>query len=135
MSEYSESLRLTQQRSIACSMSESHLSRSMPLSFADRAAAKIVQVLSPFCERIEIAGSIQHVQYDTYSSVGELSTQASVSVTWTLTDLRTDAAVYDSTQRGAAKGPHEDVGVVVEAVRGSLRKVLADDSFITTVSE
>lgn len=81
----------------------------------------------------EVAGSIQEVHYDTYSSVAGLFTEASVTVAWKLTDLRDGETAYDATREGAAEGPHEDIGVVVEAVRGSLRKVLADDSFVAAV--
>jgi hypothetical protein len=78
----------------------------------------------------EIDGTIEGVRYDTYSSIAELSTISSVVMVWTLTDLRKKEIVYELKSEGEAKGPHEDLNVIVEAARGSFRKVLSDHAFV-----
>jgi hypothetical protein len=78
----------------------------------------------------EIGGTIEAVRYDTYSSVAELSTISSVVMVWTLTDLRKNELVYELKSEGEAKGPHEDLNVIVEAARGSFRKALSDQAFV-----
>jgi len=79
---------------------------------------------------LEIGGTIEAVRYDTYSSVAELSTISSVVMVWALTDLRKNELVYELKSEGEAKGPHEDLNVIVEAARGSFRKALSDQALV-----
>jgi len=78
----------------------------------------------------EIGGTIERVRYDTYTSAAEFSTISSVAMVWTLTDLRKKKLVYELRSEGDAKGPHGDLNVIVEAARGSFRKVLSDQAFV-----
>lgn len=91
------------------------------------------KVPTPPSSVYEIAGSIQEVHYDTYSSVAQVSAEASVTVAWELTDLRNGETAFEARTEGAAVGMAGDIGVILEAVRGSLRKIMADSSFVAAV--
>ncbi len=80
-----------------------------------------------------LGGLISEVRYDTYSSVFKQSTESFATITWTLTNVQSGRQVYSTVTAGEVEGPHEDIGTILEAVRVSLRKALADRSFVSTI--
>lgn len=80
-----------------------------------------------------LSGVVSDVDYNTYSSVAQLSSSAVVAVDWNLTNQRSGVSVYSGSTKGEAKGQLDDVNVITEAVRGSLRRALADPAFSAAI--
>ena len=87
------------------------------------------QITTPAGASFSIGGVVRNVRYNTYSSVFKQSTESSARVAWTLTDVQTGRAVCQAETGGKVEGPHEDTRTILEAVRMSFRKVLADELF------
>lgn len=88
------------------------------------------EIETPTGASLLIGGVIENVDYDTYSSVVELSTRTDVEVDWTVSDISMGKTVYEMKSTGRGEGPIDDTDAIVEAVRGSFRRVLSDPGFI-----
>lgn len=83
--------------------------------------------------KFTLGGHITKVIYDTFSSVFKQSSESSATVTWTLKNEVSGRQVGSIATSGKVEGPHEDIGTILVAVRASLRKALADHSFVSVI--